>query len=192
VILNIPDDCLSVDIPIQEMMVIKTYIPVPSQNQPVCIRLVYDTGASGLSLSQSFFDMYGFEPIGTDKVQTADGLKDVNQYEVKDFWLHGQDFGNVIANSCKIYGLDEWEKDGLEGPYHPWYIGLVGLRYIKGFDTYFSFEQHKKAFFIPRNGYIEGVRNSKEDRKRLAQDVAHFYTRGQVFFDESFPLKQSN
>jgi hypothetical protein len=78
--------------------------------------------------------------------------------------------------------LDDWEASGFAAPDYPGYDGLVGLRYIKGFDTFMSFEQHNKIFCIPRSGYIDGVRNNRQDTRELARDLLHFAARGQIYF----------
>ena len=132
---------------------LETYIWSAKLNKPIPVILLYDTGASGLSLSKSFLSEHGFELKGKMRVDTANNRVLSDKYLIPDFWILGEDFGDVEATACSIYGLDDLKKYGLKELESPGYDGLIGMKYIRGFNTEFDFDGNKITF-IARKDYI--------------------------------------
>jgi len=141
------------DIDHQSPIMLDTYIWSAKLNKPIPVTLLYDTGTSELSLSKSFLIEHGFEIKGKTKVDTANNRVLSDRYLIPDFWILGEDFGDVEATACSIYGLDDLENYGLKELESPGFDGMIGMKYIRGFNTEFDFNSNKVTF-IARKDYI--------------------------------------
>jgi len=166
-----------------------TYINSITQKRPVPIRLVYDTGATGLSLSESFLEFHGFGKVGTTFMNTANGRVEVGKYYIPDFWILGEDFGDVVVTSCKISGLDDVEDDTVKN--HPGFVGVLGFHYLRGFDTTLDFT-NKQIHFEPRHEYIKSIRTVQPPDHEVRRDMLHMAMRGQIILTPEKELTPSN
>ena len=150
-----------------------TYINSFTQGRPTPIRLLFDTSVAGLSLSKSFLERHGYAKIGTTVVNTSNGKFEIGKYYIPDFWVLGEDFGDVIATSRVISGLDDGEDD------YPGYDGLLGFRFIQAFDTTLDFT-NKQIHFEPRTEYIQKFRGIWPSSEEIRRDMLHRAMRGQM------------
>ena len=150
-----------------------TYINSFIQGRPTPIRLLFDTSVAGLSLSKSFLERHGYAKIGTAIVNTSNGKMEIGKYYIPDFWVLGEDFGDVIAVSRAISGLDDEEDD------YPGYDGLLGISFIQAFDTTLDFTNNQ-IHFEPRTEYIQKFRGFQISNEEIRRDMLHRAMRGQI------------
>jgi len=122
-------------------------------------------------------------------MNTANGRAEVGKYYVPDFWILGEDFGDVVATSCKISGLDDVEDNTDEN--HPGYVGVLGFHYIRGFDTILDFT-NKQIRFTPRPEYIQSIRKIQPSDHAVRLDMLHMAMRGQIILTPVKDMTPSN